>query len=127
MSDTGVLAATAFVAVTSLGLLIAALVAGRKSRLDRRLDTLLHGLGFRMRRSFDPDAVRAAMAGDKKRRGGRQRWILPMAVGRVIVHRGFRQAGVAARAAAMPIASSTAANRLPGSARPLPARSSAVP
>jgi tight adherence protein C len=39
MSDTGLIVA-AFVAVTSLGLLVGALVGGRKARLDRRLETL---------------------------------------------------------------------------------------
>ena len=51
--------------------------------LPQRLDGLLRALGFRMTRAFDADAVRAAMRGDKKRRDGRQRWILPMAIGRV--------------------------------------------
>ena len=46
-----------------------------------RLDALLDGLGFTLRRAFDADAVRAAMLGDKKRRAGRQRWILPMEIG----------------------------------------------
>lgn len=65
---------------------VTAIAAGRGADADlpERLDTLLHVLGFRMRRSFDADAVRAAMQGDKKRLGGRQRWILPMTVGRVI-------------------------------------------
>jgi shikimate kinase / 3-dehydroquinate synthase len=64
---------------------VAAIAAGRgaDSDLPDRLDALLGTLGFRMTRAFDADAVRGAMRGDKKRRGGRQRWILPMAIGRV--------------------------------------------
>ena len=42
-------------------------------------------LGFALRRDRStPARVRAAMLGDKKRRAGRQRWILPMEIGRVI-------------------------------------------
>jgi 3-dehydroquinate synthetase len=37
-----------------------------------------------MRRRFDAAIVRGALLGDKKRHKGRQRWILPMAIGRVI-------------------------------------------
>ena len=44
----------------------------------------LAALGFRLTHAFDVDAVRAAMLTDKKRHEGRQRWILPMDVGRVI-------------------------------------------
>ena len=43
MSDTGVTAAAAFVAVTSLALLVAAVVGGRRGRLDRRLEALAVG------------------------------------------------------------------------------------
>ena len=65
---------------------VAAMAAerGADAELAPRLDTLLDRLGFTLRRSFDAAAVRAAMHGDKKRHGGRQRWILPMEVGRVI-------------------------------------------
>ena len=45
---------------------------------------LLNDLGFTLRRAFDPARVRDAMLGDKKRHAGRQRWILPMAIGTVI-------------------------------------------
>jgi len=41
-------------------------------------------LGYQMRRRFDAAIVRGALLGDKKRHKGRQRWILPMAIGRVI-------------------------------------------
>ena len=51
--------------------------------LAPRLDALLGDLGFTLRRAFDPARVRAAMLGDKKRRAGRLRWILPMSIGRV--------------------------------------------
>lgn len=57
---------------------------GADPELAPRLDALLGTLGFRLRRPFDAGIVRTAMLGDKKRRAGRQRWILPMEVGRVI-------------------------------------------
>jgi 3-dehydroquinate synthetase len=64
---------------------VAAIAAGRGGdpELPARLDGLLADLGFRLRLAFDPRTVRDAMATDKKRRDGRQRWILPVAVGTV--------------------------------------------
>ncbi len=64
---------------------VAAIAVGRGADPDLRdrLDALLRLLGLRTTRAFDADAVRAAMRGDKKRRDGRQRWILPMAIGTV--------------------------------------------
>lgn len=64
---------------------VASIAAGRGAdpELPARLDAVLSTLGFALRRAFDADAVRAALATDKKRRDGRQRWILPMEVGRV--------------------------------------------
>ena len=56
---------------------------GADPDLRERLDALIRALGLRATRAFDADAVRAAMRGDKKRRGGRQRWILPVAIGTV--------------------------------------------
>jgi 3-dehydroquinate synthetase len=56
---------------------------GADPDLRERLDALIRALGLRATRAFDADAVRVAMRGDKKRRGGRQRWILPVAIGRV--------------------------------------------
>jgi 3-dehydroquinate synthetase/shikimate kinase len=52
--------------------------------LAPRLDALLTDVGFAARHTFDPERVRDAMLGDKKRQAGRQRWILPMEIGRVI-------------------------------------------
>ncbi|MEO6578198.1 MAG: bifunctional shikimate kinase/3-dehydroquinate synthase [Candidatus Limnocylindria bacterium] len=65
---------------------VSSIAAGRGADPDlgARLDSLLDPLGFVLRRSFDPAAVRTAMLGDKKRNDGRQRWILPMEIGRVI-------------------------------------------
>ncbi len=57
---------------------------GADQELAPQLDGLLERLGFTLRRSFDADAVRTALRSDKKRRDGRQRWILPMEIGRVI-------------------------------------------
>jgi 3-dehydroquinate synthetase len=73
-------------AAVALGLRgVAAIAAGRGADPDlpARLDALLASLGFGLRRSFDAAAVTAALATDKKRRRGRQRWILPMEIGRV--------------------------------------------
>jgi len=65
---------------------VAAIAFGRGGDpdLSPRLDSMLDRTGFTLRRSFDGAAVRDAMLGDKKRRAGRQRWILPMEIGRVI-------------------------------------------
>ncbi|MBA3307956.1 MAG: hypothetical protein H0T04_04635 [Chloroflexi bacterium] len=57
---------------------------GAESDLSHRIDARLTDLGFALHRRFDASAVRQALQGDKKRRQGRQRWILPMAVGRVV-------------------------------------------
>lgn len=57
---------------------------GADPELAARLDSLLDGLGFGLRHAFDRGKVRAAMLTDKKRHAGRQRWILPMQIGRVI-------------------------------------------
>ena len=73
-------------AAVALGMrAVATIAAGRgaEPRLAERLDTLLAALGFDLRHDFDAGAVRDAMATDKKRRGGRQRWILPLDIGRV--------------------------------------------
>lgn len=74
-------------AAVALGLrVVAAIAAGRGGDADlpARLDTVLEGLGLNRTRPFDADAVRAAIVTDKKRRAGRQRWILPMGIGRVV-------------------------------------------
>ena len=64
---------------------VAAIAAGRGAEPDlaERIDGVVADLGYRLRRAFDPAAVRRALTTDKKRLRGRQRWILPMAVGRV--------------------------------------------
>ena len=65
---------------------VAAISAGRGAddELAARLDGVLRSLGFTLTRTFDVAAVRAAILSDKKRLDGRQRWILPMAVSRVL-------------------------------------------
>lgn len=71
----------------ALGMRVAAAIAagrGADSMLAPQIDELLRRLGFRLTHAFDLAAVRAAMSTDKKRRGGRQRWILPMEIGHVI-------------------------------------------
>jgi len=74
-------------AAVALGLrAVASIAAGRGGDADvpARLDAVLEELGLARTRAFDADAVRAAMLGDKKRRAGRQRWMLPMAIGNVV-------------------------------------------
>jgi shikimate kinase/3-dehydroquinate synthase len=64
---------------------VASIAAGRgaESDLAERIDSVANDLGYALHREFDPSAVRTALGSDKKRHKGRQRWILPMAVGRV--------------------------------------------
>ncbi len=57
---------------------------GAQTGLSERIDDLLARFGYAMTRTFDPLAVRAALGTDKKRVAGRQHWILPMDIGRVI-------------------------------------------
>jgi shikimate kinase/3-dehydroquinate synthase len=69
-----------------LGLRAVAGIAARRGAepdLPERIDAVVQDLGYPLRRAFDPLVVVRALATDKKRRHGRQRWILPMAVGRV--------------------------------------------
>jgi 3-dehydroquinate synthetase len=65
---------------------VAAIAAGRGADPDLvgRQDDLLGSLGYRLHHAFDEAGVRTAMRRDKKRDRGRQRWILPMAIGQVI-------------------------------------------
>lgn len=64
---------------------VASIAAGRGAEPDlaERIDSVISELGYPLHRDFDPVAVRTALGSDKKRHKGRQRWILPMAVGRV--------------------------------------------
>jgi 3-dehydroquinate synthetase len=74
-------------AAVALGMCAAAqLGAGRGGDPDLplRLGTLLGELGFATRYAANPDVVRDALGADKKRHSGRQRWILPLAIGQVI-------------------------------------------
>ena len=71
----------------ALGIRAVAAIAeerGAEPGLSDRIDALLATLGFALHRRFDSRAVRQALQGDKKRHAGRQRWIVPMAVGRVV-------------------------------------------
>ncbi|MDQ2673845.1 MAG: bifunctional shikimate kinase/3-dehydroquinate synthase [Chloroflexota bacterium] len=73
-------------AAVAFGMRAVAAIAARRGadpQLGPRLDLVLQDLGFAMTRSFDASAVRHAMAADKKRHRGRQRWILPMTIGDV--------------------------------------------
>jgi len=70
-----------------LGLRAVALMAqerGAEVGLAERIDDVITRLGYARRRRFDPVVVKGALQGDKKRVAGRQRWILPMAVGRML-------------------------------------------
>jgi 3-dehydroquinate synthetase len=60
-----------------------AVARGAEPDIAQRIDSVVGSLGYRLRRAFDPVAVKRALGADKKRVGGRQRWILPMAIGRV--------------------------------------------
>jgi 3-dehydroquinate synthetase/shikimate kinase len=74
-------------AAVALGMRAVTAIAARRGadeELPARLDDVLASLGFRLTRQFDVQAVRAATLSDKKRLDGRQRWILPTAVGSVI-------------------------------------------
>lgn len=74
-------------AAVALGMRAVAAIAerrGAEADLAARLDRVLTTLGYTLTRPFDAVAIRDAMLADKKRRDGRQRWILPMAVGSVV-------------------------------------------
>ena len=64
---------------------VAAIAAGRGADVDlpARIDGVVRTLGYPMQRTFEPADVKEALGRDKKRRQGRQRWILPMSVGHV--------------------------------------------
>jgi 3-dehydroquinate synthetase len=70
----------------ALGLRAVARIAvgrGAERGLVERIDDVLSQLGFPLSRAIDVGAVKLALATDKKRVRGRQRWILPLDVGRV--------------------------------------------
>ena len=74
-------------AAVALGMRSVAAIAARRGadpELPARLDNLLGALGYRLHHAFDDAVVRTAMLRDKKREAGRQRWILPMEIGRVV-------------------------------------------
>jgi 3-dehydroquinate synthetase len=64
---------------------VAGIARGRGAEPDlaERIDGVIRDLGYPLQRTFDPAVVHRALGSDKKRHKGRQRWILPMAVGRV--------------------------------------------
>jgi shikimate kinase / 3-dehydroquinate synthase len=57
---------------------------GADPDLAERIDHVAADLGFQLRREFDTETVKQALRSDKKRHRGRQRWIMPMAVGTVV-------------------------------------------
>ncbi len=70
-----------------LGLRAVARIAqgrGAESGLADHIDDVVANLGYQLHRDFDRVAVKRALGSDKKRIQGRQRWILPMAIGEVI-------------------------------------------
>lgn len=74
-------------AAVALGLRAATSIAaarGADPALPAALDDMLAAIGLRRQHRFDRDRVRAALATDKKRHAGRQRWLLPMGIGRVV-------------------------------------------
>jgi len=73
-------------AAVALGLRAVAAIGDRRGAepgLGEQIDAVLDALGLPLRRAFDARAIEAALGSDKKRSHGRQRWILPLAVGRV--------------------------------------------
>jgi 3-dehydroquinate synthetase len=74
-------------AAVAIGLRAAGLLALRTARFSEaehlRLLALLALLRLPLRTEIDPDAILDAMRGDKKRRGGRLRFVLPRAIGDV--------------------------------------------
>lgn len=74
----------------SAGTVVAARLAVALGRCDwgtvARIEKVLVGLGLPVRPpSFEPEEVCRAMSADKKRRGGRLRFVLPEEIGRVVV------------------------------------------
>lgn len=71
----------------ALGLRAAGLLALQSGRFDRdahlRVLTLLALFGLPLQTSLQPERILAAMSADKKRRGGRLRFVLPRAIGDV--------------------------------------------
>jgi shikimate kinase/3-dehydroquinate synthase len=57
---------------------------GADPDLAERIDSVASDLGFTLTRAFDAEVVKRALGSDKKRHRGRQRWIMPMAVGTVV-------------------------------------------
>jgi len=74
-------------AAVALGLRAAGLLALQTGRFDRaahlRVLTLLALFGMPLQTTLEPDTVLQAMRADKKRRGGRLRFVLPRAIGEV--------------------------------------------
>ena len=74
-------------AAVALGLRAAGLLALRTGRFSRdehfRLLTLLALVGLPLQTSLAPNAILAAMRSDKKKRGGRLRFVVPRAIGDV--------------------------------------------
>lgn len=74
-------------AAVAVGLRAAGLLALRTGRFSEaehlRVLALLTLLRLPLRTEIDPDAILDAMRGDKKRRGGRLRFVLPRAIGDV--------------------------------------------
>ena len=72
----------------SIGMVAAARLAAQlgmaKPALARRIESVLSAWGLPVEcQSFEPDAIYAAMAHDKKTRGSQLRWVLPIAIGQV--------------------------------------------
>ncbi len=57
---------------------------GAQTDLAEHIDEVAGNLGYQLYRDFDAAAVKQALMRDKKRIKGRQRWILPVAIGEVI-------------------------------------------
>jgi 3-dehydroquinate synthase len=64
---------------------LAARAIGTSPALAERVAAVVTHVGLPTSLEVDPDAVVAAMSSDKKRRGGRQRFVLPTKVGEVVI------------------------------------------
>ncbi len=84
----------------AVGLVLASRLAARVGLADtalaERVEALLRRLGLPVHYPADPEAVWQAMQGDKKKRRGRLRFVLPRAVGDVIVTEAVAEADVKA-------------------------------
>jgi 3-dehydroquinate synthetase len=69
---------------------------GAPSTLAQRVEAVVTGCGLPTSVDADPDAILAAMTADKKRRGGRPRFVLPTEIGQVVLTDDVSEADIVA-------------------------------